>query len=196
LIIIIIFFSKNDFVSIFSHSIVLVFSLSGPKCSSVAGTAANPPERLDRLPHSAVRFRGDCTPIDVDGVATVLLDQDVRAGGLGLDEEGQGHEGRQRHALIGSDIYYYFIIFILFLFLFFIYYFFLLSFYKSILVGCSDSVVLAIINRFNYVSEWVSTIVCMSERVKDRVKVIVKFIEVAIKLKQVSLPCHSLYLLS
>lgn len=43
--------------------------------------------------------------------------------------------------------------------------------------------VLAIINRFNYVSEWVSTIVCMSERVKDRIKVIVKFIEVAIKLK-------------
>eukprot|EP01127_Copromyxa_protea_P023863 TRINITY_DN9150_c0_g1_i1.p1 TRINITY_DN9150_c0_g1~~TRINITY_DN9150_c0_g1_i1.p1 ORF type:complete len:1039 (-),score=209.18 TRINITY_DN9150_c0_g1_i1:65-3181(-) len=46
--------------------------------------------------------------------------------------------------------------------------------------------VLAMIDRFNYVSGWVSTTICMCERLKDRVKAAYKFIEIAYKLYQLN----------
>eukprot|EP01126_Amoeba_proteus_P056996 TRINITY_DN7227_c0_g1_i2.p1 TRINITY_DN7227_c0_g1~~TRINITY_DN7227_c0_g1_i2.p1 ORF type:complete len:865 (+),score=209.08 TRINITY_DN7227_c0_g1_i2:826-3420(+) len=42
--------------------------------------------------------------------------------------------------------------------------------------------VLAMIERFNYVSGWVATTICLAEKQKDRIKVVTKWIEVAQKL--------------
>eukprot|EP01126_Amoeba_proteus_P050735 TRINITY_DN6019_c0_g1_i5.p1 TRINITY_DN6019_c0_g1~~TRINITY_DN6019_c0_g1_i5.p1 ORF type:complete len:164 (-),score=42.09 TRINITY_DN6019_c0_g1_i5:12-503(-) len=43
--------------------------------------------------------------------------------------------------------------------------------------------VLAMIERFNYVSSWVATQICMEERLRDRVKLVSKLIHVAQKLR-------------
>jgi hypothetical protein len=42
------------------------------------------------------------------------------------------------------------------------------------------------IDRFNYVSGWVATTVCIAERLKDRVKTAYKFIDIAYKLYQIN----------
>ena len=46
--------------------------------------------------------------------------------------------------------------------------------------------VLALIERFNYVSSWVATRVCMAERTKERTKLVCKLIMVAEKLRQLN----------
>lgn len=42
------------------------------------------------------------------------------------------------------------------------------------------------VERFNYVSSWVATRICMEERVKDRVRLISKMIQVAQKLRAIN----------
>jgi hypothetical protein len=42
------------------------------------------------------------------------------------------------------------------------------------------------IERFNYVSGWVATLICMSEKPKERVRITHKFIEIAHKLYQMN----------
>lgn len=46
--------------------------------------------------------------------------------------------------------------------------------------------VLAVSERFNYVSGWVATCICTTEKLRDRIKVTAKFIEVASRLKQMN----------
>jgi hypothetical protein len=43
--------------------------------------------------------------------------------------------------------------------------------------------VLAMIDRFNYVSGWVATQVCFTEKPRDRIKLVAKLISVAYQLK-------------
>jgi hypothetical protein len=42
------------------------------------------------------------------------------------------------------------------------------------------------LNRFTYVSEWVSSTICLCEKTKERAKLVLKFLEIATKLKLLS----------
>lgn len=50
----------------------------------------------------------------------------------------------------------------------------------------ADRLVLAMIERFNYVSSWIATRICMTEKPRDRTKLIAKLINVAYHLKQLN----------
>lgn len=61
-----------------------------------------------------------------------------------------------------------------------------ISFYFIYFLVIYVFLVLAMINRLNEVSHWVSASVCLCESLEDRTKLIVKFIEVAHNLKKLN----------
>jgi hypothetical protein len=44
-------------------------------------------------------------------------------------------------------------------------------------------VVVAMLAHFTYFSEWVASVICLCERTKERAKILLKFLEIATKLK-------------
>jgi hypothetical protein len=42
------------------------------------------------------------------------------------------------------------------------------------------------LSRFSYVSEWVSSVICLCERTKERAKIVLKFLEIASKLRGIN----------
>jgi hypothetical protein len=43
---------------------------------------------------------------------------------------------------------------------------------------------MAMLTRYNHISEWVTTIICINDKIKDRGRIVLKFLEISSKLRQ------------